>query len=126
MRRFFASLLAVAGFMAIALTPVASAMTLTECADSGLTSAQCKAVSENRLNYKGDNVIWDIVRFILMALGGVAVIMIIVGGIQYATSQGESATLTKAKNTILYSVIGLVVALSATAIITLVINTFTK
>jgi type IV secretory pathway VirB2 component (pilin) len=92
-----------------------------------MTKDQCSALTENRLDYtKPTNVVWNIVQFILLALGGVAVIMIIVGGIQYATSQGESATLTKAKNTILYAVIGLVVALSAAGIVTFITNSILK
>jgi hypothetical protein len=57
-------------------------------------------------------------------LGAVAVIMIVIGGIKYTISQGDSSALTSAKNTILYSVIGLVVAIFATAIIGFVSSYF--
>ena len=66
---------------------------------------------------------WGAISLVLSILAGVAVVMIIVGGIQYATSGGESSKVATAKNTILYSVIGLVVALSAAAIVALV-NTY--
>jgi len=52
--------------------------------------------------------------------------MIVVGGIQYATSQGESGAIQKAKNTILYSVVGLVVAILATTIVTFIIDNVAK
>jgi hypothetical protein len=68
--------------------------------------------------------IWNIIRTALTILGGIAVIVIIAGGIMYATSAGDSGKVTAAKNTILYAVIGLAVAMSAAAIITLVNNYF--
>ena len=52
-----------------------------------------------------------------------AVIMIIWGGIRYVLSAGNSAALTSAKNTIVYSIIGLIIAILAYAIVNFVINT---
>jgi multisubunit Na+/H+ antiporter MnhB subunit len=57
-------------------------------------------------------------------LGAIAVIMIVIGGIRYTLSNGESAAITGAKNTILYAVIGLVVALLAYAIVNFVLGAF--
>ena len=117
--------LACLGIIPIIASTQAYAADLINC--DGMTKDQCAALSENRLDYtKGTNVVWDIVRFILLLLGGVAVIMIVIGGIQYATSQGESAAISKAKNTILYAVIGLVVALSAAGIVTFITNSILK
>lgn len=55
-------------------------------------------------------------------IGAVAVVMIIYGGFKYITSSGDSSAVTSAKNTILYAVVGLVVALSAYAIANFVIG----
>lgn len=105
--------------------PLALAADVVSC--DGLSADQCKLVSEDKLNYKSsNNIIWNIVRFIFILLGAVAVIMIIFGGFQYATSQGDSGALSKAKNTILYAVIGLVVALLATGIVSFVIDNIAK
>lgn len=65
-----------------------------------------------------------IANALLFVLGAIAVIMIIIGGIKYVTSQGDSSAVTSAKNTILYSVIGLIVAILAYAIVNFVINSF--
>lgn len=62
------------------------------------------------------------INVVLGVLGVVAVAMIIMGGIQYATSQGDAAKATKARNTILYSIIGLVIALLAFAIVNFVLT----
>ena len=63
---------------------------------------------------------------LLFIVGAVAVITIILGGIRYVTSNGDSTQITAAKNTILYSVIGLVVALLAYAIVNFIIGQFGK
>ena len=55
-------------------------------------------------------------------IGVVAVGMIILGGISYATSQGDPGKVKKGKDTILYGVIGLIVALLAFAIVNFVLN----
>lgn len=56
--------------------------------------------------------------------GTVAVITIIVAGIMYATSAGEASNVTKAKNLILYAIVGLVIVLSAFAITNFVSGRF--
>jgi hypothetical protein len=56
--------------------------------------------------------------------GIVAVVVIVVAGIMYATSLGDSGRVTRAKNMILYAVIGLAVLLAAFAITNFVIGQF--
>lgn len=58
-------------------------------------------------------------------VGIIAVVMIIVGGIRYITSGGDSGNVTAAKNTILYAVIGLVVVALAQVIVQFVLKRFT-
>jgi len=65
-----------------------------------------------------------VVNTMLFILGIVAVIMIVIGGIRYVVSNGDSAAVAGAKNTILYAVIGLVVAILAYAIVNFVVTTF--
>ena len=65
-----------------------------------------------------------IINLLLFIIGIVAVIMIIIGGIKYITSNGNSQQVTSAKDTVLYSVIGLVVALMAYAIVNFVLAQF--
>ena len=49
-------------------------------------------------------------------IGIIAVIFIVIGGIKYMTSQGEAEQIKRAKSTITFSIIGLVVTLAAFAI----------
>jgi len=63
-----------------------------------------------------------IINVALGIIGFIAVAMIIVGGVQYTTSAGDAAKVTKAKNTILYGVVGLVIALLAFAIVNFILT----
>ena len=63
-----------------------------------------------------------IINVVVGVIGFVAVVMIIMGGISFATSQGDSSKVAKARNTILYGVIGLIVSLLAFAIVNFVLK----
>ena len=69
-----------------------------------------------------NNFVGNLMDVLIWIIGVAAVIMIIVGGVKYITSGGDANKLTSAKNTILYSVVGLVVALFAYAIVTWLIG----
>ena len=69
-------------------------------------------------------VITTVINVLLFAVGIISVIMIIIGGITYATSAGEAANVTRAKNTILYAIVGLVIAFLAYAIVNWVVLRF--
>ena len=66
----------------------------------------------------------DVVNIMFFIVGVMAVIMIIWGGIRYVLSAGNSAALTSAKNTIVYSIIGLIIAILAFVIVDFVIGIF--
>ena len=67
-------------------------------------------------------VVKNIITAIIGIIGIIAVVMIIIGGISYATSQGDPQKVKKGKDTILYGIIGLVVALLAFAIVQFVLG----
>jgi len=56
--------------------------------------------------------------------GAVAVIAIILAGFYFVTAGGDQTKITKAKNTILYAVIGLVIIICAFAITQFIIGSF--
>ena len=70
--------------------------------------------------------IQKIINAIIVILGIVAVIVIIVGGVQYMTSNGDAGKVQKAKNTILYAAIGLIICVLAAAIVNFVIFNLLK
>lgn len=95
------------------------------------TPANCLKESVSATNPGGKtqsvgSFVKTIVNGLLTLLGAIAVVMIVIGGIRYTVSNGDSGAVTGAKNTILYAVIGLIVAMMAYAIVNFVIDNFVK
>lgn len=63
-----------------------------------------------------------VVNILIFIIGAISVIMIIVGGLRYVLSGGDQNSVKAGKDTILYAVIGLIVALMAYAIVNFVIG----
>lgn len=99
-----------------ALDPLAGA-----CADNP-DSAVCKDGS--RSSDSANKLIGTIVNTLLFLVGTLSVIMIIVAGIWYVTSSGDTTKVTRAKNTLTYAIVGLLVALLAFAIVNWVLKLF--
>ena len=71
----------------------------------------------------GDNgLIKTVVNVLLWAVGILSVIMIIFSGLRYITSAGDASKTKSAQSTLIYSVVGLIVAIMAWAIVNMVIN----
>ena len=83
------------------------------------------AICNNRTDKKAPKIIKNIVNVLLFILAAVSVVVIIIAGITYTTSGGNATLVTKAKNTLLYAVVGLIVAIMAYAIVNYVITSFT-
>ncbi len=60
--------------------------------------------------------------WLLGAVGGIAVIFVIIGGIQYAAALGDSDKMDKAKRTLKWSILGLILATLAYFIVPTVAN----
>jgi hypothetical protein len=91
-------------------------------AQSGAESARGNNMPSNLFGDSG--MFSQISNVLLYIIGAVAVIMIVIGGLRYVISGGDSNQITAAKNTILYAVIGLIVAMLAYAVIGFVLDTF--
>ncbi|MCL2371265.1 pilin [Candidatus Saccharibacteria bacterium] len=78
-------------------------------------------VNAANLNDPGD-VAGLIMNVLVWLVAALAVAFIVIGGIKYVTSGGDEKKVASAKNTILYAVIGLVVALLANVIIRIVLG----
>jgi len=81
-------------------------------------------VCASKDNTEVNTIIQTIVNTLLFVLGVIAVIMIVIGGIRYTTSNGDASAVKGAKDTILYAVVGLVVAIMAYAIVNFVLGRF--
>ena len=92
----------------------------------GAESAKGDKTPSSLFGVDGDGGIFrTIVNVLLFIIGAVSVIMLIIGGIRYTVSGGDSSAVTAAKNTILYAVIGIIVAILAYAVVNFVITSFT-
>lgn len=60
---------------------------------------------------------------VFMLVGGLAVLFMLIGAVRYVTSNGDQSMVKQAKDTILYGIIGIVVSLSAFAIVQFVVGT---
>ena len=92
-----------------------------ECVSEGAGNAKTGGANTSNLT----DIIKLVTNLLLFILGAVSVIMIIVGGIKYTTSNGSAEQIKSAKNTIMYSIVGLVVAIFAYAIVNFVIQKLT-
>ncbi len=69
-----------------------------------------------------DNVFKTLVNILLFVVGALAVIVIIISGIRYTTAGGNASNVSAAKNTLLYAIVGLVVAICAWVIVNFVVE----
>ena len=111
----------------IVLASVAAIMSVT-MALSGLSGAVYASPTSqaqsgfNKLNQTVEadvdleKSVGTILTMVYSVVGIIAVVMVVIGGINYATSQGDSNKVKKGKDTILYGIIGLVIVLLAFAI----------
>lgn len=118
----------VAGF-GLVVMPTTVAAANSAC-DADPNSALCRACDADpnsvlclKQTDSATSMVKIVVNALLYILGAVSVVMIIVGGVRYTTSMGDAKRIETAKDTILYAVVGLVVAILAYAIVNFVVTT---
>lgn len=107
----------ISGGSATSLLPL-TAHAATE-ADEGAQAAQPTGTSSDL-----QSQVRNITNTMLLVIGIVAVIMLIVGGFRYVLSNGNEKAVGAAKDTILFAIIGIVVALLSYAIVNFVLGRF--
>ncbi|HEY1064368.1 MAG TPA: hypothetical protein VGE30_03705 [Candidatus Saccharimonadales bacterium] len=73
-----------------------------------------------------DSFVQTVITIVIRVLAAVCFLFIIIGGLRYVLSQGDPQGVSKAKGTILYALIGLVIAIIAQALVIIVVNAATK
>ena len=116
------SLSLIAGFGLTMLPTNVGALNVLKdaCTGSSANTAICKASTTD----SATKLVGTLVNVLLYVLGAVSIIVIVISGFFYVTANGDSTAITKAKNTLMYAVIGLVVALLAYALVNFVITKF--
>jgi len=116
----FALLIGLVGFVA---QPVGAINVFKDsCKGSNSSDAVCTEAGKGATG--ASDLIQRLITTLLYVVGVISIIVMIVGGIKYVTSDGDSSKVNSAKNTILYAVIGLVVAMLAFAIVNFVVAQF--
>lgn len=86
-----------------------------------IESKKTQTPTDNSL-YGPNGILTKVVRIISTVLGIAAVIVVIIGGFKYSLSSGDPKSAESAKNTILFAIIGLVIAAVAQGIVIFVLN----
>jgi len=121
----------------VEITPIQTIITtLTSLRDVATTFAQgfslsiedgansARGVDQATTLFGNTGIFTTVTNVMLFIVGAISVIMIVIGGLRYVLSGGNSSNVTAAKNTILYAIVGLVVAMLAYAVINFVIESF--
>lgn len=123
-RKFIATIVAICAFAIISLGSTtnptyaaASICTQPNVSDEIKAANGCPSTDIANI----EDVIINVINAVVFVLGAVSAVFIIVGGVNYMTSTGDSAKVEKAKKTILYAVIGLVICVLAFAIVNFVV-----
>lgn len=106
-----------------ATSQTVSAVNFNSGAAGGASSAQ--GASQPSDLFGNGGIFQKITNIALYLIGAISVLMLIYGGIRYTISGGDSKNVTAAKNTILYAIVGIIVAILAFAIVNFVITSLT-
>lgn len=123
--KILAIILAFVGLFSLIATPVYAAEPTPNtdiCNNEKIAKEIKQAAGCDNTAPNIENVIQNIINVVLGILGVVCFVIIVIGGVQYMTSTGEAAKTQRAKNTILYAVIGLIICALAGVITNFTIN----
>ncbi len=112
----------------LVLSPAPANAAFDKGLSDGANSAQGKDQQGDASSLFGEGgqggIFRTITNVLLFLIGAISVIMLIIGGIRYVVSGGDSTAVQNAKNTILYAIVGVVVAILAYAVVNFVISSF--
>ncbi len=115
---------AVVALAVVAMGAFAVPVMAVDCSGTGCIGVGAGDTGLSEQNADLPAVVQTVINTVLYIIGIIAVGFIIYGGVKYATSAGDSAKVKSAKDTILYAVVGLIVAILAYAIVNFVVGSF--
>lgn len=116
---------AVLGLTVLSMPVHASPQTDELCRGSGgepNAAGECIRPGGEKGLFEDGGIFRNIVNVLIFIVGVISVIMLIIGAIRYTVSGGDPAGVKGAKDTILYALVGIVVAASAFALVNFVIS----
>lgn len=122
----FGSVFALAAiFTPVALVPAVGAACDPSAGVAGGVECSNTGNTPETLFGGEDSIFTIVINVLLFVIGAISVVMLIIGGIRYTVSAGDSNSVTGAKNTILYAIVGLIIAFLAFAIVNWVLGAIT-
>lgn len=112
-----AMLIGIGGLM-LSTEPVGAINVFDQCAASSDT-AVCASKDDS-----ANGMVMRVINTLLIVLGMISVIMVVIGGVRYTISGGNSTHTKEARETIIYSVVGLIVAIMSFTIVNFVVGRF--
>lgn len=114
------------GVAGVAMPVTTHALSLSDGATNakGDDQSPCLFGTEGAACQGKEPIFKTITNVLLFIIGAVSVIMLVIGGIRYTVSAGDSKAVTDAKNTILYAIVGIVVSILAYAVVNFIISSF--
>jgi len=70
----------------------------------------------------GQSQITAVLQIVFGVAGALSLLFVILAGLSFITSQGDPQAVARARSTIIYALIGLIIAISAEVIVTFVLN----
>lgn len=93
------------------------------CSGVGIAAGgECKSSATGSKSV--NDTIKTALNFFSALIGIIAVVMIMIAGVKYMTSQGEPGKINEAKNALLYAIVGIVIVAMAQVIVNFVIKRF--
>lgn len=90
--------------------------------DTTSAAPSCDKTSQNTIT----RLMRVAINLFSLVIGVISVIMIVISGLKYITSQGESAAIAAAKNALIYAIVGLVIVAFAQMIVRFVLAKSTQ
>lgn len=118
----FVMIMSLLGLGAVSLSPSVTAAT-RDTVKSGVTGVGGTDSGNSADDFK--TVIKNVINILLFLIGMIAVIFIVIAGFRFVTSNGDANTVSQAKNTIIYAVLGIVIAVMAYAIVNFILDNLT-
>jgi hypothetical protein len=116
--KFFLSIIFTVFSLLVLAQPIIGSSVYASCTVA--TDPSCINISPLPTTPANSDTIATISNIVFSLIGAIAVLMIILAGFKYITSTGKPEELAKAKDTIIYAAVGIVVCISAVTIVSFV------
>lgn len=117
MKKVFASLVTLASLATLVPQADAQGIHISTCAGGGFNPLCMNASDLGKVIANGIN-------FLFVVAAMLALVFLIIGGVKWLTSQGEKEGVNKARETIVASIVGLVIIFLSYLIVNFVLNLF--